>query len=90
MSNIRLLRSAVQVQRAWLDREALRIAAGVHGASKDSVRTRVIVGHISAGLAAEAASADADAAVEYIDARLHQIAALRQSPPPPLGGERWA
>lgn len=90
MSNIRLLRSAVETQRAWLDREALRIAAGVHGASKDNVRTRVMVGHISIGMDAEIACADADAAVEYIDARLRQIAALRLSPPPSLEGARWA
>ena len=87
---VSLLRPAAVTQRAWLDREALRIAAGVRGASADDVGRRVFLGNIQNGLPEDVAAADADLALEYIAARLDQIEAMRSAPPPPVdGGARW-
>lgn len=71
---------AIRTERAWLDREALRIAAGVHGASRDAVARQVYLSHIRRGVAPDAAADDTALALEWIEARVEQIAALRSSP----------
>ncbi|MBY3269379.1 hypothetical protein HFO05_12260 [Rhizobium laguerreae] len=79
----------IHVSRAWLDREALRIAAGVHGASRNNVADQIYRGHLRKGIPDEQASADALLAVAWIDARLDQIEALRATPAPLPEGARW-
>ncbi|MCZ8158637.1 MAG: hypothetical protein O9256_01935 [Rhizobiaceae bacterium] len=70
----------IRNDRAWLDREALRIAAGVGGASRKRVAEQVYIGHVNKGVDPKAAADDAALALEWIEARLDQIAALRAAP----------
>lgn len=87
---VALLRPCTATQRPWLDREALRIAAGVHGASRESLRLRVFLAHVNSGFPEDVAAQDAETALAYLDARLAQIDALRSEPPPTIdGGARW-
>jgi hypothetical protein len=79
---------AIHTDRTWLDREALRIAAGVHGATRDNVARRVYLRHLSNGVYQDEAADDAALAIAWIDARLDQIKSLRAAPPL-LEPTRW-
>lgn len=69
-------------RRAYLDREALRIAAGTKGATFKSVAWFVYSSARNSGASEEAAQRDVARAIDWIEARLRQIEALRSSPPP--------
>lgn len=70
----------VRRQRAWLDREALRIAADVRTASVANVVNSVWRGHNMAGIDPGAAEADTEEVLAYLTARIEQIAALLKEP----------
>jgi plasmid stability protein len=86
--NVRPL-PAIRTDRAWLDREALRVAAGVHGASRDNVARNVFMRHTKNGVSEEEAANDAALALAWIDARLEQIAVMRSTPAPLPEALRW-
>lgn len=72
-------------RRAWLDREALRIAAGVQRATYKAVAWEVYAAARQAGATEEAAQGEVARAIYWIEARLEQIEALRATPPPLQG-----
>lgn len=77
-------------RRAYLDREALRIAAGVRGASVSNVARQVYLGARAAGAGEDDARREADRAAEWIAGRLRQIEAVCSTPPPRSGGRPCA
>jgi len=76
----------VVAKRTFLDREALRIAAGVRGATVAMVARQIYLGARASGVNEDDARREADRAAEWIFGRLAQIEALRSSPPPSSGG----
>jgi len=89
MSRIAIL-SILHTRRAWVDREALRIAAGVKGASIENLAWNVLRTHLQAGASEEDAQLDVARVVNWVEARLDQIAVLRTSPPPQIAGVKCA
>lgn len=72
----------VRRRRAWLDREALRIAAGTRTASVSNVVNAIWRGHVMARIDHDAAEADTEEALAYLTARIEQIKALLSEPAP--------
>ncbi len=79
---------SVLCQRAWLDREALRIVAGVRAATVDNVIGVIWRGHMIAGVDRGAAEADVKEVLAYLTVRMEQIAALLSDPAPHTGRGR--
>ncbi|TIR15284.1 MAG: hypothetical protein E5X34_29770 [Mesorhizobium sp.] len=70
--------------RAWLDREALRIVAGVRAASVANVVDPTWRGHMLAGVDRDAAEADCAEVHSYLMARIAQIRELLSEPAIPV------
>jgi len=84
MNSIAIL-PVTYTHRAYLDREALRIAAGVKGATFKAVAWNLYWMARNSGAAEDAAQLEVARAIEWIEARLEQINDLRASPPPTGG-----
>lgn len=69
--------------RAWLDREALRIVAGVRLGSFDEAVRSIWAANVARGVDAAEAARDATEAGNYLLARMEQIEALLQHPASP-------
>ena len=89
MSQVAIL-PTTHTKRAWLDRETLRIAAGVKGASLENLAWIVLRNHLQAGASEDAAQLDVARVISWAEARLEQISILRASPPPLISGARCA
>lgn len=89
MSNVAVM-SVLHTRRAWVERECLRIAAGVKGATATNLAWRVYRMHRDAGASEIAANEDVGRVMIWLEGRLSQIAAIRMSPPPTTGGETCA
>lgn len=70
--------------RAWLDREALRIVAGVRTATVANVVNPTWRGHMLAGVDRDAAEDDCAQVQLYLMARIEQIRELLKEPAIPV------
>lgn len=63
----------IHAQRRWLDREALRLKAGVTGADIEKVIGSIFRGRVAQGVPPEIATKDAEDARAYVLWRIEQL-----------------
>lgn len=78
--------SVLHTRRAWIERECLRIAAGVKGATAQNLAWAVYRMHRAAGASEIDADEDVGRVIDWLNGRLAQIDAMRSAPPPSVGG----
>lgn len=70
-----------RTHRVWLEEQAAKIAYRLAGASRNKVRTNIIVGLRCRGLPLDEARIEADRALDYLDARVAQLRQVRSLSP---------
>ncbi len=71
------------VWRSWLEHEAIRLFGRVAGATRPKIRMRLVEDAMCRGASFEAAQADADDALAFVEARIELYRAAREIEPLP-------